>query len=166
MYKSFLFLATIFFLSCKTTTYYIVRHAEKESSTTMSANTMTSDVPLSEAGKQRAAALKTALQEENIKYIFSTNYVRTKSTAQPLADAINVPIEIYDPKDPGFANKIKSLDGNALVVGHSNTVDDLVNELAGRKEIKDDLPDSEYGDLFIVKKKGNKLRFETKHFGQ
>jgi 2,3-bisphosphoglycerate-dependent phosphoglycerate mutase len=166
MYKSFLFLATIFFLSCKTTTYYIVRHAEKESSTTMSANTMTSDVPLSEAGKQRAAALKTALQKENIKYIFSTNYVRTKSTAQPLADAINVPIEIYDPKDPGFANKIKSLDGNALVVGHSNTVDDLVNELAGKKEIKGDLPDSEYGDLFIVKKKGNKLRFETKHFGQ
>src|SRR6188474_2029828 len=128
MHKSFLFLAMIFFLSCKTTTYYIVRHAEKESSTTMSANSMTSDVPLSEAGKQRAAALKTALQKEDIKYIFSTNYIRTKSTAQPLADAINVPVEIYDPKYPGFVNKIKSLDGNVLVVGHSNTVDDLVNE--------------------------------------
>jgi phosphohistidine phosphatase SixA len=166
MYKSFLLLATIFFLSCKTTTYYIVRHAEKESSTIMSANTMTSDVPLSEAGKQRAAALKTELQKENIKYIFSTNYIRTKSTAQPLADAINVPIEIYDPKDPGFIGKLKSLNGNALVVGHSNTVDDLVNELTGKKEINTDLPDSSYGDLFIVKKNGNKLRFETKHFGQ
>jgi broad specificity phosphatase PhoE len=166
MYKSFLFLATIFFLSCKTITYYIVRHAEKESSTTMSANTMTSDVPLSEAGKQRAAALKTALQKENIKYIFSTNYIRTKSTARPLGDAINVPIEIYDPKDSAFVNKLKSLSGNVLVVGHSNTVDDLVNELTGKKEINGDLPDSEYGDLFIVKKKGNKLRFETKHFGQ
>lgn len=127
---------------------------------------MTSDVPLSEIGKQRAEALKNSLQGQGIKYIFSTNYIRTKSTAQPLADAINIPVEIYDPKDSGFINKLKSLPGNALIVGHSNTVDDLVNELAGKKEINGDLPDSEYGDLFIVKRKGNKLTFEKKHFGQ
>jgi 2,3-bisphosphoglycerate-dependent phosphoglycerate mutase len=166
MYKSIVFITSLLLLSCKTTTYYIVRHAEKESSTTMSASNMTSDVPLSEAGKQRAEALKNMLGQEGIKYIFSTNYIRTKSTAQPLADAIHVPIEMYDPKDSGLINKLKVLSGNALIVGHSNTVDDLVNELAGKKEINGDLPDSEYGDLFIVKKKGNKLRFETKHFGQ
>lgn len=163
MLKLFLVLSTVFFLSCKTTTYYIVRHAEKETSTT---DMMTSDVPLSEMGKQRAEALKKSLQGEGIRYIFSTNYIRTKSTVQPLADAINIPVEIYDPKDPGFINKLKSLSGNALIVGHSNTIDDLVNELAGTKEINGDLPDSEYGDLFIVKRKGNKLTFEKKHFGQ
>jgi broad specificity phosphatase PhoE len=166
MYKSIAFFATVLILSCKTTTYYIVRHAEKESSAAMTSNTMSSDVPLSEAGKQRAEALRELLQKENIKYIFSTNYIRTKSTVQPLSHAINIPIEVYDPKDAGFVKKLKSLDGNALIVGHSNTVDDLVNELAGKKEINGDLSDSEYGDLFVVKKKGSTLSFEKKHFGQ
>lgn len=160
MYKSFLLLTTMVLLSCKTTTYYIVRHAEKET-----ANTMTGDVPLSAAGKQRAEALKETLEKESIKHIYSTNFVRTKSTAQPLADAIHVAIEIYDPKDPAFINKLESVEGNVLIVGHSNTVDDLVNGLTGKKEISGDLPDSEYGDLFVVKKKGNRFSFQKKHFG-
>lgn len=163
MYKSILFIAALFLLSCKTTTYYIVRHAEKAAA---SNTTMSNDVPLSDAGKQRAEALKDILQKENIKHIFSTNYVRTKSTAQPLADAIHIPIKIYDPKDSTFISKLKSLNGNILIVGHSNTVDDLVNGLSGKKEIAGDLPDSEYGDLFIVKKKGKNFSFEKKHFGQ
>ena len=166
MYKSIFFIAALFLLSCKTTSYYIVRHAEKASATTMSGNTMSGDVPLSDAGKQRAEALKGLLQKANIKHIFSTNYIRTKSTAQPLADAIHVPIEIYDPKDSTFIAKLKSLNGNILVVGHSNTVDYLVNGLSDKKEIAGDLPYSEYGDLFIVRKKGNNIRFEKKHFGQ
>lgn len=161
MYKSFLFIAAMVLLSCKTTTYYIVRHAEKETT-----NTMTSDVPLSAAGKQRAEALREALKNENIKHIYSTNFIRTKSTAQPLADAIHVPVEIYDPKDSTFITKLKSVDGNVLIVGHSNTVDDLVNGLSGKKEINRDLPDAEYGDLFVVKKKGNHFSFEKKHFGE
>lgn len=161
MCKSFFFIAVLFLLSCQTTTYYIVRHAEKET-----ANTMTTDVPLSEAGKQRAAALKNLLQKENIRHIFSTNFIRTQSTVQPLARAINVPIEIYDPKDSQFVSKLKSLDGNILIVGHSNTIDNLVNDLSGKKEINGDLPDSEYGGLFVIKKKGNQTTFEKKHFGQ
>lgn len=166
MYKSIFFITVLFLISCKTTSYYIVRHAEKESSTTMSNTTMSSDVPLSDAGKQRAEALKTLLQKENIRHIFSTNYIRTKSTAQPLANAIHVPIETYDPKDPAFITQLKSLNGNILIVGHSNTVDDLVNQLSGKKQLSGDLPDSEYGDLFIVRKKGNKVSFEKQHFGQ
>jgi len=163
MYK-FIFFIALVLLSCKTTSYYIVRHAEKETSTTNT--TMTSDVPLSEAGKQRAEALKELLKNESIKHVFSTNYIRTKSTAQPLAEAIHVPTETYDPKDPQFVSKLKTLNGNVLVVGHSNTVDDLVNELAGKKEIQGDLPDSAYGDLFVVKKKGKRMIFEKKHFGE
>jgi phosphohistidine phosphatase SixA len=166
MYKSIVFIVTLFLLSCKTTTYYLVRHAEKESSTTMSSSAMTTDVPLSEAGRQRAEALKDLLKNEDIKYIFSTNFIRTKSTAQPLATALNIPVEIYDQKDAGFANRLKSIDGNVLIVGHSNTVDELVNELAGQKEVNGDLPDSAYGDVFIIKRKGNQISFEKKHFGK
>ena len=165
MYK-FIMLLALVVVSCKTTSYYVARHAEKETATTASTATMTSDVPLSEAGKQRAQALKDLLVKEKIKYVFSTNYIRTKSTAQPLADDIHVPIETYDPKDPQFISKLKALNGNTLIIGHSNTVDDLVNELTGKKEIPSDLPDSAYGDLFVIRKKGKRMTFERKHFGQ
>lgn len=167
MYKSIFFVVMLFLLSCNTatTTYYIVRHAEKETSTAVT-NNMTSDVPLSEAGEQRAEALRDSLMNEGITHIFSTNYVRTKSTAHPLSDADHVPIETYDPEDPNFVSKLKSLGGKVLIIGHSNTVDDLVNELAGVKEINGDLPDSEYGDLFVITKKGSKISFAKKHFGQ
>lgn len=160
MYKLFIILSTIVLLSCKTTTYYIVRHAEKEAATTM-----TTDVPLSSAGKQRSEALKDQLESKHITAIYSTNYVRTKSTAQPLADVIHVPIQTYNPQDTSFVTRLMSMNGNILIVGHSNTVDDIVNKLTGKTEIPGDLPDSEYGDLFIVKKKGSHYSFEKGHFG-
>ena len=161
MLRSILIIVTIFLVSCKAaTTYYVVRHAEKESST------MTNDVALSQAGKQRAEALKDVLRNENIKFIYSTNYIRTKTTAQPLADAINVSVQTYNPNDTSFITTIKNLgNGNVLIVGHSNTVDDLVNKLMGTNQIARDLQDTEYGDLFVVKRKGTKYFFERKRFG-
>ena len=161
MYKTVLVIATLVLLSCKTTTYFIVRHAEKETATTM-----TADVPLSAAGKQRAEALKERLKNEHIQHIYSTNFLRTRTTAQPLADLLHLPVEIYEVNDSAFIHKLRAVDGNVLIVGHSNTVDDLVNGLTGRTEINGDLPDPEYGDLFVVRKKGNQFSFEKKHFGK
>ena len=161
MYKIFLLVIILFLASCKTTTYYVVRHAEKEA-----ANTMTNDVPLSAEGRQRAEALKDVLLDKKIQSIYSTNYLRTKSTAQPLAEAKNIVIQMYDPRDTGFVSRVKSLHGgDVLIVGHSNTVDDIVNKLEGKTVIPGDLPESEYGDLFVVKRKGKKYSFEKKHFG-
>ncbi|MGN6399493.1 MAG: SixA phosphatase family protein [Flavisolibacter sp.] len=161
MYKIFLFIAILFLASCKTTTYYVVRHAEKEAT-----NTMANDVPLSAEGRQRAEALKDVLLDKKIQFIYSTNYLRTKSTAQPLAEAKNIVIQMYDPRDTGFVSRVKSLHGgDVLIVGHSNTVDDIVNKLEGKTVIPGDLPESEYGDLFVVKRKGKKYSFDKKHFG-
>ena len=155
-------LSTFFLLSCQTTTYFIVRHAEKETVTTM-----TQDVPLSAAGKERAEALKTILLPQHIDHIYSTNTLRTTGTAMPLSGTIGLMIETYDPRDNSFVTRLKKINkGNVLVVGHSNTVDDMVNSLTGEIKIKSDLPDSQYGDLFIVKRKGKNYRFETKHFGK
>ncbi|MGN6164153.1 MAG: SixA phosphatase family protein [Flavisolibacter sp.] len=161
MYKFFPFVIILFLVSCKTTTFYVVRHAEKETT-----NTMTNDVPLSTEGRQRAEALKEVLQNKNVGAIYSTNYLRTKSTAQPLAERENIAIQIYDPRDTGFVSRIRNISsGNVLIVGHSNTVDDIVNKLEGKTVIPGDLPESEYGDLFVVKRKGKKYSFEKKHFG-
>ena len=164
MYRFLLISAAIFLSSCKTTTFFVVRHAEKQT------NTMTSDVPLSDAGMQRAEALKNELKDEKIGTVYSTNYIRTRSTAQPLADAVGVTIQIYDPADSTFIHRIvntgnKDNEGNMLIVGHSNTVDDIVNALMKEVVIPGDLPDSQYGDIFIVKKKGKKFSFEKKRFG-
>jgi phosphohistidine phosphatase SixA len=147
---------------CRTTRYYIVRHAEKEAATAM----MLSDVPLSEKGMQRAEALKEILLRKKIGRIFSTNYNRTRATAQPLSAATGVRIESYDLADSAFIPQLKRLThGTVLIVGHSNTVDDLVNGLTG-KIILQDLPDAQYGDLFLVKKRGNSYRFSKSRFGR
>ncbi len=155
----FVFLLLIF-SSCSRTTYYIVRHGEKEVQTA----TMTSDVPLSEAGKQRAQHLKDLLINKTIGTIFSTPYNRTRSTVQPLSDATGVPVQLYSPKDtvPLFIKRLKDIKKkNVLVCGHSNTVDDLVNQLMGQTLLQD-LPDTEYDNLFIVTRKGNKWSFSRK----
>jgi hypothetical protein len=45
-------------------------------------------------------------------------------------------------------------------------VDDIVNNLVGQTKISGDLPDSQYGDLFVVERKGKKYSFDKKHFGK
>jgi phosphohistidine phosphatase SixA len=136
-------------------TYYVVRHAEKAAP----GPDMSTDVPLTPAGEARALALRDSLKHKKIGYIFSTNTVRTKSTASPLATALILPTTIYGPKpDSNFIQQLFKLKKNALIVGHSNTVDDIVNGLCMRKyEIKD-LAETEYDKLFVVK--------VTKKFGK
>jgi len=151
----------LFLISCSRVTYYVVRHAEKE---TQNAN-MTSDVPLSEKGQERAIALRNILQNKKIGYIFSTNTIRTRTTATLAAEYFDLPAQLYDPipKD-SFINRLKSLDKNVLIVGHSNTVDDIVNKLCG-ENILQDLQDSEYDNLFIVTKRGNHFIFSREKYG-
>src|SRR5436190_12188450 len=146
-------------------TFYVVRHAEKEVATG-TANMMTNDPPLTEAGKQRAEALKETLKGKKIGYIFSTNTNRTRSTVEPLRAYLHLAIETYQPApDQAFISHLLSLKKNVLVVGHSNTVDDVVNKLCGSVKIPADLPDTAYDNLFIITKKGKRLVFENKKYG-
>jgi phosphohistidine phosphatase SixA len=134
-----------------------VRHAEKADA---GANMMSSDVPLAYQGQTRANALKEVLKEKKIKHIFSTNTIRAKSTAQPTADYFHLSIENYGPRpDSAFIHLISSKKKNTLIVGHSNTVDDIVNMLCGEMKVQGDLKDNEYGNLFIIKMKGKKISF-------
>jgi broad specificity phosphatase PhoE len=143
-----------FFSSCKSTTYYLSRHAER-------AGTMSNDPQLTAEGQKQALDLRDYLRGKNIKGIYSTNFARTKATAQPTSEWYSLPINLYSPN--GASSMIDSLKAtnknNILIVGHSNTVDDLVNRLTGANSMTD-LPETEYGSLFIVKKKGGNYRFE------
>lgn len=159
----------IIFSSCTSVKYFIVRHAEKEIPSAVSVMNTPNDPPLSATGKVRAIELREELKDKNILHIFSTNTIRTISTAQPLNELRGATkIELYNSKDSldFFIQKLKGIKkGNSLIVGHSNTVDDIVNKLCGEIKVPKDLPDSEYDNLYIVTKKGKKMKFENRTYG-
>ena len=159
-----LFLLLGVFSSCSTSKVIVVRHAEKapaESGTMMS-----NDVLLSEAGNQRAGKLKTILQQEKIVAIYSTQTKRTVATVQPLSQFKNIPVQFYSHRDTlaAFIQKVKQhKKGSVVIVGHSNTVDDVVNQFLGRSELSD-LPETEYDNLFELHRKGAKYTLQKKKF--
>ena len=145
-------------------TYYVVRHAEKATPSPGTTMSTPNDPPLSTAGEQRAQALKEILTHKKIAYIFSTNTIRTKSTAEPLRNYRALSTQTYGPMpDSAFIARLKGLKRNTLVVGHSNTVDNIVNGLTNAATIPADLQDREYDNLFMVTYKrflGTRVRFE------
>lgn len=169
MPRFILYLLLITFSSCGSVKYYVVRHAEKATpSDGMTMNTP-NDPPLSPAGRTRAIELREELRAKGIRYIFSTNTIRTIATAQPLNELRgSTQIELYNTRDSldHLIQKLKAIEkGNSLIVGHSNTVDDIVNKLCGETKVPNDLPDSEYDNLYIVTKKGKRFKFENKTYG-
>jgi phosphohistidine phosphatase SixA len=119
---------------------YIVRHGEK--------GTESKDPDLTAAGQQRARNISVILQQAGITHVFSTATARTRQTAQATAEQNHVAVEAYDPRNPqGLVEKVHALDGAVLVVGHSNTVPDLVRAFGGAEAGKE-IPDSEYNRLY------------------
>lgn len=167
-----LILILVIVTSCGNT-FFIVRHAEKavaDPGQMQGSQVLNNDPALSEAGQQRAIELRQLLKNENVQFIFSTNFKRTISTAQPLSELRgNTRIEIYNPsKDSAdaFIQILRSIKkGNVLVVGHSNTIDDIANNLCGKTVVPGDLKDADYDNLFVVKKKGNRYVFTGKKYG-
>jgi phosphohistidine phosphatase SixA len=166
MKKFLVFLSLTLILTACTRTFYIVRHAEK-ALPDENAAMMNNDPPLTEPGKERAEALKEILKTKKIGYIFSTNTIRTRSTAEPARAYFNLVTETYPSvPDSLFITRLNSLKKNTLIVGHSNTVDDIVNKLCGSIKIPTDLMEIEYDNLFVVKKKGRKMSFENRKYGK
>ncbi|NNE65417.1 MAG: histidine phosphatase family protein [Pyrinomonadaceae bacterium] len=121
---------------------FLVRHAEKVDAS--------KDPDLSEDGKKRTEALAEVLRSANIEHVHSTDYKRTRDTAEPVAKAASLEVEKYDPSDlEAMAKKLKEAGGRHLVVGHSNTTPELTKLLGGDSgpEINEK---GEYDRLYIV----------------
>ena len=124
---------------------YLIRHAEKVRS-----DESDSDPDLNNKGLLRAENWKNYFISKNISRIYSTNYKRTIKTAIPLAENNNLEILIYSSDDIVFETFLKSNEGeNTVVVGHSNTIPDFVNNLIN-EEYYDQIDDLNNSNLYMV----------------
>lgn len=167
--KIILLLLIVGLASCSQT-IYVVRHAEKATPPANATQAEKANPGLSEAGQARAVALQQRLANAGIKRIYSTNYKRTLQTATPLANADKLTIVTYHPSFdslPAFAERIKNKrKGNVLIVGHSNTIDNIANALTGSTVVPADIPETDYNNLFIITRKGKKYHFKAEKYGE
>ncbi|WP_121665554.1 SixA phosphatase family protein [Mesonia aquimarina] len=137
----FLFLTVLFIFSCKEnskkdtdmasekTTYYLIRHAEKNKSQ------KTNDPILLPMGKVRANYWADLLVDKNIDMIYSTDYKRTKQTAEPTAKKLGLKIKIYDAGNLYSEEFQETTKGkNVLIVGHQDTTPKFVNKIIGENK--------------------------------
>ena len=120
----------------------IVRHAEKAASDG-------GDPDLSPAGRARAEALARILKDSGITAIFTSEFKRTQETAGPTSASAGVAATVVPAKDPAaLVAKLHQLNGNALVVGHGNTIPNIIKALGINAPIN--IPDADYSELLIV----------------
>ncbi|MDB5747825.1 MAG: hypothetical protein JWP72_2673 [Massilia sp.] len=118
---------------------YLVRHGEKVDEG--------KDPDLAPQGRQRAQNIAAMLGKTGVAHIFSTPTKRTRQTAQALAQQNGLQVELYDPRAPqALVAKVKALAGTVLVVGHSNTLPELVRLFGGQPGA--DIADNEYDRLY------------------
>lgn len=158
-----------FFESQATTTIIFVRHAEKLQGE--------DDPALSEAGQRRAAELARQLVDADVvagvDAIFATQYRRTRETAQVVATAHreqlerDLPVNTYDAADTEtvLAEILRNYKGKIiLVVGHSNTLPQLIANLGASKKVPP-IAEAEYDNIYVIsipwfgKTKTIRLRF-------
>jgi phosphohistidine phosphatase SixA len=107
------------------------------------------DPDLTAEGSAAAARLPTLLASERVAAIYVSDFKRTRQTAAPLAARLGLTPIVYDPADtPALVTRVRAGPLPALVVGHSNTVPDIVEQLGGTKP--GPLVHEDFGDVWRV----------------
>ena len=139
--------AVILTVACSPTTAIVVRHAERPPG---------ADPSLNQLGLQRAQALVSVAKDAGVNAIYASNLVRTQQTAQPLAEALGLEVQIFELQSDvqqysaDLARQILSKHRGevVLIVNHSNTVP-LILEALGATFVPT-VSSAKYDDLFIV----------------
>jgi phosphohistidine phosphatase SixA len=125
------------------TTVILVRHAEKAGPS--------GDVPLSSAGRARATRLASVLRDAGVKRIYTSDLIRTRATAAPLATRLGLtpeqlPAAAVDP----LVARLRALPPGAvaLVVHHSNTVPEIAQKLGAPRQ--PEIAEDEYDRLLVL----------------
>ncbi len=120
---------------------FLVRHAEKVDDWP-AARDLDAFRPLTPAGVARAEALAVRLKGEGVGAIYSSRTTRSLATGEPLAKAVGKPLMADDASTKpaemdGFLTALRekhSGDRAVLIVGHSNTVPELLVRLGAKPE--------------------------------
>lgn len=123
---------------------FVVRHLQKGDG---------ADPSLSAEGAANAQRLADMLKHKAVVAIFATPTRRAMETGQPLAKALGITVTPYDPSNPAaLAAKVAAAGGPVLIVGHSNTVPELVQMFGGARPAP--LSEQDFGTLYDVEPDG------------
>jgi 2,3-bisphosphoglycerate-dependent phosphoglycerate mutase len=149
-----LFIFTFSFLiSCssdETTTYYLIRHAEKDRTDKTNRNPN-----LSFEGEKRAQKWSEYFKDIDLDAVYSTEFNRTIQTATPTAKGQKLEIQRYNPSEMYDSIFQQTTIGKTvLVVGHSNTTPLFANKILGENKFEN-MNDHDNASLYIVTISGN-----------
>ena len=122
---------------------FVVRHAEKSAPN--------GDLPLGAAGRARADALVSMLGQAGVSHVYSTEMIRSRETAGPLAQKLGLtPKVIPVAQTDALVADLKTLPPGsvALVVNHSGTIPTLLEKLGAEKPAA--IVEEQYDRLFVV----------------
>jgi broad specificity phosphatase PhoE len=130
-------------------TVFLVRHAERADGDGGAPAMKGTDPDLSPAGQERARSLAAMLKDAKITAIYATELKRTQQTAAPLAKVLGLTVTTIQGNDPTkLIASLKAATDNVLVVGHSNTIPDILRGLGVTTPVT--IADGEFDNLFIV----------------
>jgi broad specificity phosphatase PhoE len=137
------------------TQYYFIRHAEKADSS--------KNPDLSEKGLERSQEWKTLFSKINFDGVYSTDFNRTLKTIQPIVADNNRLLKIYNPKMMDVeVFKIETHGKTILIVGHSNTIPNMVNQIIKENKYTD-IEENQFGNLYIVTLFENQILSQLLH---
>lgn len=121
--------------------YYVMRHLHTPEGA--------SDPDLTPEGQRHAQLMVGFFREDPPSVIYVSDTKRARQTAAPLAASLGLTPKIYDPRNtPALIQAVTAEPGTVLVVGHSNTVPDIVEQLGGARP--GPLTHHDFGDVWHV----------------
>jgi phosphohistidine phosphatase SixA len=132
--------------------FFVVRHAERADAPAVPGSSQVAmkgtDPALSAAGHQRAKRLADALRDAGVAQIVTTEYLRTRQTAAPLAQRLNLQPVTGPESVDALVDLLRDERRTTLVIGHSNTVPQILKGLGVSTNVT--LGEQDYDDLFVV----------------
>jgi 2,3-bisphosphoglycerate-dependent phosphoglycerate mutase len=165
---AFLALPSVAGAECGSGTAIVVRHGEKFMTGDAEKDR---DAPLSEAGKERAEALAAALSEAGIDAVYSSPYLRTRGTVEPLAAKLGLEVVPYSVVEKDAQQRIaakvmaENCGREVLIAGHSNTVPELLRAFGVAEP--EEIADQQYDHLYLVRwRAGAPAELLVLHYGR
>ena len=132
--------------------YYVMRHLHTPAGER--------DPDLSAEGQRQAALLPAWLSNAPPRAIYVSSYKRTQQTAARVAESLGLIPIVYDPANtPALIVQVRAGPLPALVVGHSNTVPDIVEQLGGTRPGA--LVHEDFGDVCVIGSDGQSSRLKV-----